>query len=112
MQEFCLLAQDMDNSSIEMKQIMNSIVGNVAAGMILALIGIGSVTVIKYSQSYNPRKKWKFLMIISFFGWLITGVMTTTYIENTAHTSSLGEAFMWVWGALFVWGFLGNWVNK
>ena len=82
------------------------------AAVVIAVLGIGATTIIVRSGRYNPRKKWRVLMVIAVFAFVLAGSMTTTYSNGLAHYSNLGVALMWIFGSFFVLGFLGNWVNK
>ena len=97
-----------------MWQIIENAVGSVLGAIIIGLFGIGGTTVVinSASGSYNPRKKWRILMIVSVVIGVVVGVLTTSYSGGYANTSDFGGTIVWMCIIAFGIGWVGNFVNK
>ena len=97
-----------------MWQIIESAAGSVVGAIIISVFGISGTTVVinSVSSSYNPRKKWRILMVVSVIAFLLVGAFTTTYNGGLAYYSDSEQTMLWICGLFFVGGWIGNWVNK
>jgi hypothetical protein len=73
--------------------------------MVLVLVGLAVADVMQiFSHSYNSKRKWRIVIVISLFGLIFT--------QAVLASSSWGESVMVAWGLSLAAGVIGNYVNS